>query len=48
MNMGIGIAENLLITNTEVEIHKKYSFEIEDIMVKCYGICEECAKKSIT
>ena len=41
----IGVAENLLISDPEVKILNEYNFEIEDIRVKCYGLCEECARK---
>lgn len=43
----IDVEENLLISEPIVKIHNKYNFELKDIRVKCYGICEECEGKSI-
>jgi Fur family ferric uptake transcriptional regulator len=42
----IGITEDLLKNNLTERIHDKYDFRIEDIRVKCYGLCAECARKT--
>ena len=42
----IGVAENLFIGDPIIKIHNEYKFEIEDIRVKCYGICDECVHKA--
>lgn len=43
----IGIAENLLIRDPQAAILNEYNFKIEDIRVKCYGLCQKCAQESI-
>lgn len=41
----IGIADNLFIGDPAAKIYNEYKFEIEDIHIKCYGVCNECAAK---
>ena len=43
----IDIAGNLFISDPIIKIHNEYQFEVEDIRVKCYGVCDECVHKSL-
>jgi Fur family ferric uptake transcriptional regulator len=42
------VAENLFARDPIQEIHSKYKFKIQEIRVKCYGVCDECAPRPIS
>ena len=41
----IGVSDDLFISDPIIKIYNEYKFEIEDIRIKCYGICNECSSK---